>query len=387
MALILPAWSSYSHGLAEGVLDFHAEAREWLLIELHRYQAGHSPLPARDLELAGAIVWAEPQDRYVQRLVNQGVPVVNCGLEWEATDGVMRVHANTADLLRQVVRHFLALGLTRTVALGFDFDDRPVTRRVLEDYRSYAASEGMSAAVHDIGGRLSPGASPERLLGFAKERALGDFLAALPKPAGLFCSGDAIGHLVTLVARHRGIAMPQDLAMLCMGGGLTTRMADPQLTSISSPARQIGRKAAEALSAWLATGRRPAAEWSVPGALLVPRESTVASSGGMGMEALRRFIHLNAARGLGMKELTRRAGLTPKTLTQHYELAFGIKPLDEVRQLRLAEARRLLDSGELQVAEVAKRCGFSSVPAFHNYFKRHFGAAPGNAKRLHPGNL
>jgi LacI family transcriptional regulator len=367
------------------VLDFHAEAREWLLIELHRYQAGHSPLPERDLDLAGAIVWAEPQDAYVRRLVDQGMPVVNCGLEWEGMDGIMRVHAHITDLLRQVVRHFQALGLPRTVALGFGLDHRPATLRVLEQYRGLAAREGMAAEVRDIGGKDSPGASPERLLGFREERELGDFLAALPKPAGLFCSGDAIGHLVTLVARHRGLAMPQDLAVLCMGGGLMTRMADPSLTSICAPARQIGRKAAEAMSAWLATGCRPAAEWAVPGALLVPRESTVRSPGGLGMEALRRFIQLHAAKGLGMEDLTRRAGLSAKTLTQHYELAFGIKPLDEIRVQRLAEARRLLNSGELPVAEVAKHCGFSSVAAFHNYFKRHTGRAPGSAKRDHPG--
>jgi transcriptional regulator GlxA family with amidase domain len=103
------------------------------------------------------------------------------------------------------------------------------------------------------------------------------------------------------------------------------------------------------------------------------------------MEALRRFIQLHAAKGLGMEDLTRRAGLSAKTLTQHYELAFGIKPLDEIRVQRLAEARRLLNSGELPVAEVAKHCGFSSVAAFHNYFKRHTGRAPGSAKRDHPG--
>lgn len=375
VALILPANSAYSRELTEGVIDRHLRARDWLIIDLPRYEIGQSPLPARRFHLDGVITWAEPRDSFVLELVGSGVPVVNCGMEWGGLDGVMRVHTRHEDLHQEVIRHFTALGLRHAVILSHNLAHRPATAGVLQSFVKLATHAGLEARMWDVGGVDSPSTSPRRVLEYADETELAAFLTELPKPAGIYCTGDHMGFLVSLVARHAGLRVPQDLAIMGLGGNTIAALADPPLTSVATPARKIGFAAAEQLARWLDAGRRPAEEIVVPGAVLTLRESTVGLSGQVELEALRRLIAERAATGMDLGELVRQSKLSAKTLVRRYEEAFGIKPLDEIQQLRIAEAKRLLTT-ELPVAEVAARCGFTSQAGLYNYFKRHTGVAP-----------
>jgi LacI family transcriptional regulator len=376
VALIFPANSAYSRGLTEGVIDRHFEMRDWLIVELPRYRIGDSPLPERRFHIDGAIVWAEPRDRYLLELLEQRVPVVNCGMEWGDTEGVMRVHLRQEDLHAEVIRHFVALGLRRAVVLGHLLEQRPATRGVLQSFVQLAEAAGLEAAMWDIGGTESPSASPRRLLEYEEEAELAAYLAGLPKPVGVYCCGDHIGYLVSEVARHLGLRVPQELAIVGIGANTICCLSHPPLSSVAGPARELGRVAAEQLARWFATGQRPAADVVVPGAILTERESTVGKSGQVVLEGIRRYLHEHAARGLQLNDLASFAKLSGKTLVRQYEEAYGINPLEEAQQLRLAEAKRLLAEPHAVVAEVAAACGFSSQAALYNYFKRHTGVGP-----------
>lgn len=376
VALIFPSNSAYSRGLTEGVIDRHFRERDWTIIELPRHSIGTSPLPERPFRLNGAITWAEPRDRFVQDLITQRVPVVNCGMEWGDSPGVMRVHLRQEALHATVIRHFQTLGLRQAVALGHQLDQRPATRAVLASFVKMADAAGIKAWMWDIGGAESPSASPRRLLEFREETELASYLTNLPKPIGVYCCGDHIGYLVGEVANHIGVKVPKDLAIIGIGANTVGSLAHPPLSSVASPAREIGRVAADQLALWLATGTRPANEITVEGAELIERESTVGRSGRAVLEGLRRFIHERAAQGVTLGELAAFARLSPKTLVRHYVEMFGCAPLVEAQQLRVAEARRLLACKDVSVAEAAHRCGFSSPAAFYNYFKRHDGSSP-----------
>ena len=381
VALIFPPHSAYSRGLTEGVIDRHFTARDWQIVELPRYEIGQSPLPERKFQLDGAIVWAEPRDSYVLELVKRGVPVVNCGMEWDATDRVMRVHLSYEDLHQEALRHFGALGLRRAVILGHSLHQRPATNEVLQSFVKLATQAGLEASMWDIGGSESPGVSPRRLLEFEEETELAAFLAALARPIAVYCCGDHIGRLVIEVASHLGLRIPEDLAVLGIGGNIVCSMADPPLSSVAGPAREIGRVAAEQLAKWLAQGHPPAAELTVPGATLIQRESTVGRAGQAALEAVRRFIAEHAVRGVALSELVALSGLSVKTLVRQYEGAYGVKPLDEIHTLRLAEAKRLLQATPHSVAAIANHCGFTSQASFYNYFQRHEGSAPSQLRQ------
>jgi len=50
--------------------------------------------------------------------------------------------------------------------------------------------------------------------------------------------------------------------------------------------------------------------------------------------------------------------------------------MQDMRTLRLAEAKRLLADGNRTVLDVALTCGFGSVEHFHRTFRAHHGASP-----------
>lgn len=383
VALIFPTHSSYSRGLTEGVVDRHFKERDWLIVELPRYLIGQSPLPERKFRLDGAIVWAEPRDQYVHDLLKRGVPVVNCGMEWGNTQGVMRIHLNYDDLHHEAIRHFKALGLNRAVILGHSLDQRPATLDVLQGFVKLATKTGMEASLWDIGGAESPSVSPRRLLEFEDETELADYLMKLTKPIGVYCCGDHIGCIVIEIARHLGLRVPEDLAVLGIGGNIVGSFADPPLSSVAGPAREIGLAAAENLARWLAEGSRPTAEIVVPGATLIQRESTMGKAGQTALEAVRRYIAEHAIRGVSLSELVNLSGLSVKTLVHYYEQAYGVKPLDEVHNLRMAAAKNLLQQSQLSVAEIASHCGFTSQASFYNYFLRHDGHSPSQCRPKH----
>ena len=56
-------------------------------------------------------------------------------------------------------------------------------------------------------------------------------------------------------------------------------------------------------------------------------------------------------------------------------------PIGYLTIWRLMKARRLLLQSGLDMAEIAERCGYASVPSFTRRFKRTFGVGPGTYRR------
>jgi LacI family transcriptional regulator len=376
IALIFPVNVGYSQMLTAGVIERHVELRNWNFINLPRHTAGVSPLPEGNFPIDGAIVWCEPRDVFVRELAQRGIPVINCGMEWADEPGVVRVSPHIDDVNQMIITHFQSLGLKRLVILGHGLSTRPATQGVLQAMADIAQDMGMDAVVRDIGGEKGPGADPRRLLCYAEETHLQKLLRSLPTPSGIYCSGDYMGHLVCSVASYCGFRVPEDFAIMGGGGEVIGELSHPPLTSVLAPMRAIGRRAVDLMVEWISTGHIAESQVIVRGADLIERESTVGKSGRTVLAAIRRYIEENAIKGISINELVERSQLSAKTFNREYWNAFGIKPLDEVNQLRIAQARRLLMENKYSIGEVARRCGFSSQAAFYNYFSRHTGMKP-----------
>ncbi len=376
IALIFPVNVGYSQMLTAGVIERHMEFPDWNFINLPRQTAGVSPLPEGNFPIDGAIVWCEPRDIFVRELAQQGIPVINCGMEWADEPGVVRVSPHIDDVNQMIITHFQSLGLKRLVILGHGLGTRPATQGVLQAMADIAQGMGLDAVVRDIGGEKGPSADPRRLLCYAEETHLQKLLRSLPKPSGIYCSGDYMGHLVCSVASYCGFRVPDDFAIMGGGGEVIGELSHPPLTSVLAPMRAIGRRAVDLMVEWISTGHIAESQVIVRGADLIERESTVGKSGRTILAAIRRYIEENAIRGISINELVERSQLSAKTFNREYWNAFGIKPIDEINQLRIAHARRLLMENKSSIGEVAQRCGFSSQAAFYNYFSRHTGMKP-----------
>jgi AraC family transcriptional regulator len=75
------------------------------------------------------------------------------------------------------------------------------------------------------------------------------------------------------------------------------------------------------------------------------------------------------------------SGVSSKTLVRRYEEAYGIDPTEEIRRLRLDQAKRMLRETDQPIAEIAALCGFSSQAGFYNYFMRHTRTCPSEFRK------
>lgn len=376
IGILLPPALAYSARIVEGLMRHPQVHHEWMVIECPHFEPGRSPLSPGGTPLDAAIVWAESRDLWVHELVAQGTRVLSCGVEWETTPGVATVVFDRVEIHQRIIDHLKSLGLPRVVGIAHKLGLRPRSRQHLDDFAAMARREGIDAGVWSLEGEGSPAMAPGRLLQSHAEHELADFLRSLKLPAAVFCASDQIAIIVCNVAARIGLKIPDDLAVIGESDNPLAATAHPPLTSVAGDAVALGEAAASLLVGWLAGSPPPPRPVVIPGARLVVRESTTGRSDNVDIERVRRLIESEAVRGISLSELVAASGLSTKTLVRRYRAIFGIDPVDQVNGIRLGEAKRLLAVGSMTISDVAATCGFSSLAAFNNYFRRHAGCSP-----------
>lgn len=82
------------------------------------------------------------------------------------------------------------------------------------------------------------------------------------------------------------------------------------------------------------------------------------------------------AEALRIEDLARTAHMSVSSLHHHFKALTGMSPLQFQKQLRLAEARRLLLGDGVDAATAAYRVGYESPSQFSREYSRHFGSPP-----------
>jgi AraC-like DNA-binding protein len=89
---------------------------------------------------------------------------------------------------------------------------------------------------------------------------------------------------------------------------------------------------------------------------------------------------------LHLGDLSREVGLTQEALSRIFKREYGESPAKALNRLRLAEARRCLESGSLGLKEVANRSGFGSANYLCRLFRSAYSMTPA-AYRANPDPL
>ncbi|WP_282609499.1 AraC family transcriptional regulator [Pelagibius sp. Alg239-R121] len=79
--------------------------------------------------------------------------------------------------------------------------------------------------------------------------------------------------------------------------------------------------------------------------------------------------------------LAKLAGMSRARFAERFTATVGVPPVGYLTHWRLSKARNWLASSELDMAEIASRCGYASVPSFSKRFKEVFGVGPGAYRR------
>ena len=137
-----------------------------------------------------------------------------------------------------------------------------------------------------------------------------------------------------------------------------------------------GRDLALAVARWLVMFlRRPGGQSQFS----VQLRSQVAER--RGLRDLQAWIADHLGEDLSVPALARRTGMSPRNFARAFRRDIGATPAAYVEAQRVEGARRLLETADLSVAEVAAACGFARVETMHRAFRRGVRVSPGQYRR------
>jgi len=88
------------------------------------------------------------------------------------------------------------------------------------------------------------------------------------------------------------------------------------------------------------------------------------------------LIRQDLAETMSVRTIADHVGLSPSALHHHFKLVTGTSPLQFQKQLRLLEARRLIQANIRSVTDAAYEVGYSSPTQFSREYRRTFDCAP-----------
>ena len=91
---------------------------------------------------------------------------------------------------------------------------------------------------------------------------------------------------------------------------------------------------------------------------------------------LRIHFHKHCQQPWTLQKMAEYSGYSASHFSAQYKALFGISPMEDLLNKRVALAKHLLKLKTHKVSEVAKLCGFSSLHYFSEYFKKQTGKAP-----------
>jgi AraC-like DNA-binding protein len=94
------------------------------------------------------------------------------------------------------------------------------------------------------------------------------------------------------------------------------------------------------------------------------------------IEKVRNYVADHFRETLPVSRLAKLAGTSVSTLSRRFQKATGVGLEKYLQNLRLEEAKQLLKTGNLSVAQIAKACGFKPGSHFARFFRKKTGVSP-----------
>lgn len=357
--------------IIEGIVTWANENGPWFI----RHVRGLEPnWPSQELP-RGILADSDSHIRpALETYMGQGVPAVLFSDTPLPTPA--RVVADNEAIGRLALSHFVDLGLGHVGYVGQP--DILVSRQ---------RRAGLAKAAQDAGVRFydygrNGWSATHRYQGEAE--ALAHWLRELPKPAGLLCVFPEIAQRMLTFAAGEGLTVPDDLAILAAEGkDVTSRMCVPSLSMIDVGEFRIGYEATELLSTMIRGADGGTHRIVVPPAGVVSRGSTdTYAVDNPELARAIRFIRTRALEPLTVEEVVSECGLSRRGLELAMRRSFGRTVQQEIRCVRVAEAKRLLSSTSLPIADIGPRCGFEWGTTLNAVFRRETGMTPRDYRKL-----
>lgn len=234
-------------------------------------------------------------------------------------------------------------------------------------------------AVFDPDRTLRSDSSPHDML-----QPLVEWLATIPRPAGILSWSFHGGQRVCEACCFAGIDVPREISVLSADyDQLISDICDPPLTCIDQSARQVGYIAAAELHRILDGGTVDEPR-IINSAGIVWKKSVITEHVDDELvSTVIRHVEANVSRGISVEELCELVSVSRRKLEQHFQRTLGHGPVAHIQRVRLREACRLLAESDLLIKQIAVKFGFRNSEQFQRLLKSETGMTPVQYREFH----
>jgi LacI family transcriptional regulator len=204
------------------------------------------------------------------------------------------------------------------------------------------------------------------------------WLRSLPKPVGIIAVTDARARQLMQACSLAGIDVPGEVALVGIDNDpLARTLTRIPLTSVIQDAQAIGRTAAHLMDQLLrGAPLREARILVAPAGINALASSQHVPATHPYVMRARHFIRQFACQGIKTEQVADYARVSRSSLESYFRNELGSSVHDEILRVRLNSASAFLESGDCNLRDVARKCGFTSSQYMHSVFKRELGCSP-----------
>ncbi len=204
------------------------------------------------------------------------------------------------------------------------------------------------------------------------------WLNGLPKPVGIVAVSDARARQLLQACLMAGIEVPEQVALIGIDNDPLARvLTRVPLSSVIQGTHEIGRAAARLLDQLLAGAPLNTARILVPPAgINVLASSCHEPVKNARVMRARHFIRQYACQGIKGDQVADYVGVSRSTLEAYFRKELNCSVHDEILRFKLDAATSMLSRDSCSTADVAQRCGFTSIQYLLAVFKRELGCTP-----------
>ncbi|WNL46405.1 DNA-binding transcriptional regulator [Dyella sp. BiH032] len=311
-----------------------------------------------------------------EALAHLSIPVVAVGGSY-ADDSrypanIPYVGTDNAKLVRVAYDHLIEQGLQRFAFYGLPPSPGNRWAQEREDaFLRMIAEDGLEGVVY----RGSPtsaggwGRSQEDMVAWVR---------SLPKPIGVIAVTDARARQLLQACVVADVPIPEQIAVVGIDNDpMAQLLSRIPLTSVIQGAEEMGRTAAQVLHQMLHGGDCSSTRILVPPVgLSVQASSQHEPLRSPYVMRAKHYIRQYACLGIKTEQVADYVGISRTLLEEHFKRELKQTVHQAILEHKLEMARGMLEDNAVPLAEVAVRCGFTSLQYMYAVFRREFNCTP-----------
>ncbi len=370
VALLVETSLGSGREILRGIARYAQQKGQWTLFHLP-HGLGEDFRPWLEQWEGDGIVARVADERTAEALEGVGVPVVDVLGVTESLRFPL-VHVDDEAIAKEVAHHLLAQGFENFAFYGIK-DENWSTRRGL----AFARAVGEARPFYPLHLPRSLDRKPNQLLARVRK-----WLAALPLPAGVMVASDQCALALLEAARLEKIPVPEQMALVGVDNDVPLcEISSPTLSSVRAGHFRVGYEAARKLDALMRGESARDTTLVEPTGVVVRRSSDLRAIQDPVVARGVRYLFDHIGEKVTIADAASFAGVSRTLFQRMFKEETGETFHAFLMRHRINRARRLLESTDLSIAQVAGATGFKHQEYLNNVFRDKLDTTPAEVRR------